>query len=415
MSAIVVRGLTKKFRKNLVLDQMDLEVYQGEIFSLLGLKDSGKTTFARLLFQFLKANSGSINIFDMDAVKESKTVKEFCSYVPEDTWLYENMKPISIFKKTLGFHDLKNMDDVHFLMDLFELDNKEKFVDLSDSKRKIVSIINALITKPKLLVIDEPNKYLPMGMVEKLFSHLRHLQETEGLTVLILSSSLALGQRYSDRAAYLSDGRIVDLEYIKDKDTNDKVLKIFDEIIPTAELESIGAKLLSKDQGESTFFFNGYLPTLTTVLYQQRVKNYTIEDAVLENKINSYFSKSKTSASDHLNPLNGDLNSFDPVNPSKEDTSNITTETVIISPMQESNTEPIRTEKLTEESFDQVHEENNNTEETQVFQPILLSEENDMLIDEELNEPINKKADDETTNISTSWLGDSGLNDREKV
>ena len=288
MSAIVVSELTKKFRRQLVFNNFNLEVFDGEIFSVMGLPGSGKTTLARILFNFYKPNKGSVNVFDMSAQKEAKSVKEFTSYIPEDVWIYDNLKPNALFKHTLAFHGLKNTDDIQSLMEYFELDNKHKFFDLTDSERKRVAIVNALITKPKLLIIDNPTKDLNHAMVDKLFTHLKRLQRSEGLSVLLLTDDLSVGQRFGDRGAYLSGGRLVGLEYLKDKKNNDKVLRIFDELVSVPAFESIGCELLKNESGDIQFFYDGYLPTLTTVLHQEKIKNFTLEDALLENKINSF-------------------------------------------------------------------------------------------------------------------------------
>ncbi|MDY3119235.1 MAG: ABC transporter ATP-binding protein [Peptoniphilus sp.] len=287
MSAIVVSGLTKKFRRNLVFNDFHLEVFDGEIFSIMGMEGTGKTTLARILFHFLKPNKGSVRIFDMDGQRESKSVKEFMSYVPEDVWIYDNLKPMAIFKHTLAFHGLKNTDEIQSLMEYFELDNRHKFADLTDSERKRVAIINAFITKPKLLVLDNPSKDLSRAMLDKLFTHIQRLQSSEGLSVLLLTDDLSIGQRYGDRGAYLSGGRLTGMEYLKDKKNNDKVLRIFDELINVGAFEEIGARLLKDESGDVEFFYDGYLPTLTTVLHQQKVKNYVLEDAILANKVDA--------------------------------------------------------------------------------------------------------------------------------
>ena len=297
MSAIVVNELTKKFRRNLVFNDFNLEVFDGEIFSIMGMEGTGKTTLARILFHFLKPNKGTIRIFDMDGQKESKSVKEFTGYVPEEVWIYDNLKPMAIFNHTLAFHGLKNTDDIQSLMEYFELDNRHKFVDLTDSERKRVAIINALIAKPKFLVLDNPSKDLSRAMLDKLFTHIKRLQSSEGLSVLLLTDDLAIGQRYGDRGAYLSGGRLTGIEYLKDKKNNDKVLRIFDELIDVGAFEEIGATLLKDESGDVEFFYDGYLPTLTTVLHQQKVKNYVLEDAVLENKVEIF--KSGRSLNEH--------------------------------------------------------------------------------------------------------------------
>ena len=180
------------------------------------------------------------------------------------------------------------------------MDNRHKFADLTDSERKRVAIINALIAKPKLLVLDNPSKDLSRAMLDKLFTHIKRLQSSEGLSVLLLTDDLAIGQRYGDRGAYLSGGRLTGIEYLKDKKNNDKVLRIFDELIDVGAFEEIGATLLKDESGDVEFFYDGYLPTLTTVLHQQKVKNYVLEDAVLENKVEIF--KSGRSVSERPAP-----------------------------------------------------------------------------------------------------------------
>ena len=288
MSAIVVSELTKKFRRQLIFNNFNLEVFDGEIFSVMGLPGSGKTTLARILFNFYKPNKGNVTVFDMSAQKEAKSVKEFTGYIPEEVWIYDNLKPTALFKHTLAFHGLKNTDDIQSLMEYFELDNKHRFFELTDSERKRVAIVNALITKPKLLIIDNPTKDLNHAMVDKLFTHLKRLQRSEGLSVLLLTDDLSVGQRFGDRGAYISGGRLVGLEYLKDKKNNDKVLRVFDELVSVPAFESIGCELLKDESGDIRFFYDGYLPTLTTVLHQEKIKNYTLEDALLENKISSF-------------------------------------------------------------------------------------------------------------------------------
>ena len=302
MSAIVVSGLTKKFRRDLVFNDFNLEVFDGEIFSIMGMEGSGKTTLARILFHFLKPNRGNVRIFDMDGQKESKSVKEFTGYVPEDVWIYDNLKPMAIFKNTLAFHGLKNTDDIQSLMEYFELDNRHKFSDLTDSERKRVAIINALITKPKLLVLDNPSKNLSHAMLDKLFTHIKRLQSSEGLTVLLLTDDMSIGQRYGDRGAYLAGGRLTGIEYLKDKKNNDKILRIFDELINVNAFEEVGASLLKDESGDVEFFYDGYLPTLTTVLHQQKVKNYVLEDAELEDKVEIFKSGKDLNANRSAGP-----------------------------------------------------------------------------------------------------------------
>lgn len=288
MGAIVVRDLSKKFRRHQVLQNLNLEIQEGEFFVLMGLENSGKTTLTRILMNYLKPTTGSCTIFDMDTRKESDIIKELTGFVPEDVWIYDNFKPKDIFKATLNFHDSINTDEIQKLREYFELETEEKFVDLNDEDRKKVAIINALITKPKLLILDEPTKGLSKRMQVKLFQHLKTLQTVENVTILLLTDNLSEGQLYGDRVAYLSDGHVLETEFIKDKDTFDKVLKIYDDAVDKDIFLRAGAVLMEEDDYKVEFFYNKYLPNLTAILYQERLENYVLEDASLTDKIRSY-------------------------------------------------------------------------------------------------------------------------------
>ena len=101
MSAIVINNLSKRQGKIEVLSNFNLEVLDGEIFSLLGMENSGKTTLARIIMGFLKPNKGTVNIYNMDSFKESREIKESTSFVPEESLLQTNMRSSSILFKFL--------------------------------------------------------------------------------------------------------------------------------------------------------------------------------------------------------------------------------------------------------------------------------------------------------------------------
>ena len=115
MSAILIDNLTKRSRRETLLDNLNLEVLDGEFYTLLGTKDSGKETLTKILMGILKANSGQALIYDMDTFKESKEIKESVSFVSKEIFLPDNMRAMSVFKKTLASHNLKSTEDIDLL------------------------------------------------------------------------------------------------------------------------------------------------------------------------------------------------------------------------------------------------------------------------------------------------------------
>ena len=288
MSAIVINDLTKGKGKDKVLRNLNLEILDGEFFSLLGTDKSGKTTLARLLMGYLKASSGSIKLYDMDSFKESKEIKESVSFVPEDMIYDSKIKSFALLKKTLNAHNLSNTEDIDILCDYFDFNSNLRVCDLRDRERKLLAIINALVIKPRLLILDSPSKFLEEKDIERLFSHIKKLNEQENLTILLLSDSLREAKKYSSRIAYLSEGKVQDIEYNNVKASGDKVLRITSFRGNLNYFTSIGARIL-KDEEETVLYFDGPLPELSKVIYEEGLENYVLEDAKLSDKVNAYY------------------------------------------------------------------------------------------------------------------------------
>lgn len=289
MSAIVINDLTKRKSKEKILSNLNLEILDGEFFSLLGTENSGKTTLARIIMGYLKPGSGSIRVYDMDSFKESKEIKETVSFVPQDMIFDSKIKSYALLKKTLSTHGLSNTEDIDVLCDYFEFNSNLRICDLRDRERKLLAIINALVIKPRLLILDSPAKFLEEKDIDRLFSHVKKLNESEGLTVLLLSDSLREAKKYSSRIAYLSDGKIQDTEYNNVKAAGDKVLKIDSYRGNLNYFTSIGARIIKDEEDETILYFDGALPELSKVIYEEALENYVLEDAKLSDKVNAYY------------------------------------------------------------------------------------------------------------------------------
>lgn len=291
MSAIVINNLTKRMGKKIIFSNINLEVLEGEFFSLLALEGEGKTTLARILFNYLKPAMGSATIFDMNCSKDSKTIKESVSYVSEELLFQENIKASTLFKKTLALHNLQNTEELKYLLDYFGFNPKKRVPEMTENDKKIFSIINALIVKPRLIILDEPTRGLTVEQSIKLFEHLNKLKTEEGLTILLLTDSLIEAQNYCDRAAYLYNGEIKDIEYLNDKISNDKIVKIYSNIETIDSFTMIGSKIIKNTPEEKVLYFDGDLKELSRTIANLNIDNYSIEDSSLADKITAYYTK----------------------------------------------------------------------------------------------------------------------------
>ena len=289
MSAIVISDLTKRMGKKKVFQNLDLEVLEGEFFALLGLEGSGKTTIARIIFNYLKPAKGQAMVYDMDCTKDSKYIKESVSYIPEEVVFNENVRASYLFKKTLSAHNLQNTEELDKLLELFNFNQRLRFSEMTESEKKLFAVINSLIIKPRLIVMDEPSKGLSSDQVSILFDHLNYLKESEGLTVFMITDSLMEAQRYCDRAAYLYDGKVRDIEYLKDKISNDKLIRIHTNISDLTPFTEIGAILLKNSPYEKIFYYDKDMNLLSNVINRHMIDDYTIENSSLRDKIAAYY------------------------------------------------------------------------------------------------------------------------------
>lgn len=289
MSAIVISDLTKRMGKKKVFQNLNLEVLESEFFALLGLEGAGKTTIARIIFNYLKPAKGQVMVYDMDCTKDSKYIKESVSYIPEEVVFNENVRASYLFKKTLSAHNLQNTEELDKLLELFNFNQRLRFSEMTGSEKKLFAVINALIIKPRLIVMDEPSKGLSSEQVAILFDHLKYLKENEGLTVFVLTDSLMEAQRYCDRAAYLYDGKIRDIEYLKDKISNDKLIRIHTNISDLTPFTEIGAILLKNSPYEKIFYYDKDMNLLSNVISRHMIDDYTIENSSLRDKISAYY------------------------------------------------------------------------------------------------------------------------------
>ena len=384
MSAIVINDLTKGKGKDKILSNLNLEILDGEFFSLLGTDKSGKTTLARLLMGYLKASSGSIKLYDMDSFKESKEIKESVSFVPEDMIYDSKIKSFALLKKTLNAHNLSNTEDIDILCDYFDFNSNLRVCDLRDRERKLLAIINALVIKPRLLILDSPSKFLEEKDIERLFSHIKKLNDTENLTILLLSDSLREAKKYSSRIAYLSDGKVQDIEYNNVKASGDKVLKISSYRGNLNYFTSIGARIIKDEEEETVLYFDGNLPELSKVIYEEGLENYVLEDAKLSDKVNAYYkgenAKLPRKNQEKVEVQNKDLN-LEKENKSPETSLNGASEKTALVNEDDYNKE--ETVNSSDMEKDTIHNTKTNLFVDEEYNNRVLSEDNAPLVEEE--------------------------------
>jgi ABC-2 type transport system ATP-binding protein len=211
---IQVTNLVKSFGNFTAVDAVSFNVSRGEIFAFLGPNGAGKTTTIQMLTTLLAPTSGTIAVDGLDPRKSPDEVRRRFGIVFQDPSLdgeltaYENMELHGVL-----YHVPRRTRTprIEQLLKLFELwDRRETYVKkFSGGMKRRLEIARGLLHTPKILFLDEPTLGLDPQSRNQLWTHVQHLNETEGVTVFLTTHYMDEADRVAHRVAIIDHGRIV--------------------------------------------------------------------------------------------------------------------------------------------------------------------------------------------------------------
>jgi ABC-2 type transport system ATP-binding protein len=211
---IRVTNLVKTFGAVTAVNDISFEVHAGELFAFLGPNGAGKTTTIQMLTTLQRPTSGSIALDGLDPVASPLEVRSRFGIVFQDPSLdneltaHENMTLHGVL-----YHVPRRIrtERIEMLLKLFELwDRKDAFVKtFSGGMKRRLEIARGLLHTPKILFLDEPTLGLDPQSRNQLWKHVRHLNESEGVTVFLTTHYMDEADRVARRIAIIDHGRIV--------------------------------------------------------------------------------------------------------------------------------------------------------------------------------------------------------------
>ena len=289
MNVIETNKLSKTYGKRRGVENISLEVKEGEIYGFVGPNGAGKSTTIRLLLNFIYPVSGSGKIFNKDIVKESKEIKKLIGYVPSEVRFYDDMKVKEIIEYACSFYEKVNMDEIYTLCDVFEMDLHKKMRELSLGNKKKVAIVQALVNNPKLIILDEPTGGLDPLMQKKLFDTLKALRE-RGTTIFLSSHNLMEVENLCQRVAVIKEGKIIDIiEIEKERENSGHKIIIKGEKIDELLIKNIGGKEVNNLQGNISFMYYDDINKLIKELSNYKINKLLISEKTLEDKFMKYY------------------------------------------------------------------------------------------------------------------------------
>ena len=212
MQEIKTVELVKRYKNLTAVNKLNLEIYQGELFSLLGVNGAGKTTTIKMLTCITKPTDGDAFIGGYSVTKQPEQVKRLIGVSPQETAVAPNLSVKENLELMCGIHGVtkeKSKAKINELTEQFALDSvlNRRAGKLSGGWQRRVSIAMALISEPHILFLDEPTLGLDVIARHELWDMIRSLKGE--ITVILTTHYMEEAESLSDRIGIMKDGDLL--------------------------------------------------------------------------------------------------------------------------------------------------------------------------------------------------------------
>ncbi len=218
---IEFQSVSKRYGDHPAVQELDLQIAKGEIFGLLGPNGAGKTTTMFMILGLIEPSQGHIRVMGQSPYRSAIEVKRKIGYLADTIGFYEQMSAkdnltfIARLNQVAGQHLDRRVDDLLDLVGLSSVANN-KAGTYSRGMKQRLGIAQALIKRPKILILDEPTLGLDPKGVEELLDLVQHLNRQHGITVIISSHQLDQVQKICHRVGIFVQGKLKAMGSIKD-------------------------------------------------------------------------------------------------------------------------------------------------------------------------------------------------------
>lgn len=212
MHTIKTIHLTKKYKDLVAVDNLNLQIQQGELFALLGVNGAGKTTTIKMLSCLTKPTSGDALVSGSSIIKDENNVKKSIGVSPQETAVAPNLSVKENLELMCGIHGFskeKSRTKLAELSNQFNLHNilSKKAGKLSGGWQRRVSIAMALISEPSILFLDEPTLGLDVIARSELWDVIRALKGK--ITIILTTHYMEEAEALSDRIGIMKNGKLL--------------------------------------------------------------------------------------------------------------------------------------------------------------------------------------------------------------
>jgi len=283
--AVKTNNLTKHFGNRIAVNNLNIEIKQGEIFSLLGTNGAGKTTTIKMLSCLLPPTSGRASVMGIDSKVNPLEIKEIIGVSPQETAIAGHLSTWENLLLMGGVFGLKKNESkkrARNLMELMELeDRKDQSRKLSGGLQRRLSIAMALMSDPQVLFLDEPTLGLDPHARKSVWNYIEKLKEEK--TILLTTHYLEEADSLADQIAIMDKGKIIEIgtsHELKKRFTNNQILKISGENFSSEIIEILNKQGSATNLTDNIIEIKGQaldIYSIIEILKQKNVKISGIE------------------------------------------------------------------------------------------------------------------------------------------
>ena len=221
-NVISIKNLNKIYFKNTsksinALNNLNLEVKEGEIFGLLGPNGAGKSTFINILAGITVKSSGSVNVWGFDLDKNPRQVKASIGIVPQEVNVDPFFTPEKLLDLQAGLYGVNKKDRItKTILKLVSLEKQSKSYSrsLSGGMKRRLLVAKALVHQPPIIILDEPTAGVDVELRNNLWKNVKLLNK-QGVTIILTTHYLTEAEKMCNRIGILNHGNLVALDSTK--------------------------------------------------------------------------------------------------------------------------------------------------------------------------------------------------------
>ena len=232
MNAIELKNVVKKYKNKIVVNNISLNIKEGELFSLLGTNGAGKTTTIKMISTLIRQNSGNIKVLGYDTIEDYTSIRKSINVSPQETAVAMNLTVYENLDFMANVYQIKNKKDkIDELIKTFKLEEvlNQKAKTLSGGNMRKLSIAISLINEPKVLFLDEPTLGLDVLSRKELWNTISSLKGK--ITIILTTHYMEEAESLSDRVAIMNKGNIIEIGTSKELISKTKTKNMEDAFI----------------------------------------------------------------------------------------------------------------------------------------------------------------------------------------